>query len=200
MLRERINELSRAFNATKTLEVAMADTLHTIHETLRRTNEKINAIAIAAPEIAITTSYMVHKISMANHLLQKLRYAYKAQRVDIQALSELINNPLLEDVEESSATALNFISPMPGAFKFDFLARRKSHDTKIYRVEAFRPWTNLTNSASLLEYMGSKYIIYNSTANCIQAISEPVQAYVTAKCSQMDYEDSRLSLWHVSNF
>jgi len=192
---DKLTELNRNLNATELLATAMADSLQHVHEVIRRTNEKLNLVAIEAPDIAVTASYIVSKIMMKSSLLAKIRYSFKNQRIDLQALSELLETDWLSDIHEGSVIARNMDSQGSGILRIEFSGRREAKNTGIYRVDPFRYWANLTGSPTLMEYIGERYLMFNTSANCIKAINEPSQPFVSGVCDTKDFEDPRLAQW-----
>lgn len=74
---EKLTTLIREMNATKLVESAVQDNLNQMHEVLRRTNERLNLIAIEAPDVAVTSSYLVGGMMIKSSLLGKLKYSYR---------------------------------------------------------------------------------------------------------------------------
>ena len=78
---------------------------------------------------------------------------------------------------------------------FRIAVRNKSKDTYVYQLYAFNYWDNLTMTPHQMKFDGWKYLIYNSTSNCVKAIEEPRDRGVQEDCATRDWKDPRLSHW-----
>lgn len=56
-------------NATKLVESAVQDNLSQMHGVLGRTNERLNLVAIGAPDVTVTSSYLVGGMMIKSSLL-----------------------------------------------------------------------------------------------------------------------------------
>lgn len=166
-----------------------------MHQVVRQTNEKLNMIAIDSPDPAVTAAYTVSKIVMKSSLLGKIKYGFKSQHIDLQVLSELLETDWLDDIHDGSATQRSFEATGAGTFRLEFAARKEDLHTKVYRIDGIRYWGNLAGAPALMEYTGERYLVHNISSDCVRAIAEPLQPFVSAQCDQQGYVDARLSAW-----
>lgn len=195
VVKKEINKLNDEVNITAKILTATNEGLRTITEMLKQTNERISITAHQNQELAVLSSYIIARIVIYGSHLRRMRYNFKHRRVEFELLAQMIDGDLLDELEESSAVLRRAYSPGAGVFRIEFSARRRAPNVSVYRVDAFRYWSNLTHTPSLMEYSGERYLIYNQTNHCAKAISEPTQDFVTALCVEEGYGDPRLALW-----
>ena len=128
-------------------------------------------------------------------MIRNIKVNFKHKIVDLVSLSQLINSDWLDDLEPSSAIPKSITSSGQGILRLEFTARKRSFTTTLYQVNSFPYWGNLTHRPSKMVYAGPKYLIYNSSSNCVKGVTLPSQHFLSDSCSVENYEDSRLSLW-----
>lgn len=70
-----------------------------------------------------------------------------------------------------------------GILDLEFAGHRRDPTTKVYAVEAFDFWANLTEARpALLHYEGPDNLIYNSSSKCVRGISILKNRFVNAVC------------------
>lgn len=195
IIEKEIHKLNDEVNITSQILTATNDGLKTITDMLKHTNERITVTSHENQELAVLTSYIVAKIVIYGSNLRRMKNTLRHRKFDLELLMELISDKDLDDLEESSMVLKKYSSPAPGVLRIEFSARRRAPDTQVYRVDAFRYWSNLSYTPALLEYSGERYLIYNSSSNCAMAVTEPTQDFVTASCTEPGYGDNRLAQW-----
>lgn len=69
-------------------------------------------------------------------------------------------------------------------------------DTFIYEIATVSYYENATTTPVAMEYHGPKYVIYNSTSECMQGLKDsPTKNSIYAKCDVQKHVDSRLNDW-----
>lgn len=160
--------------------------------------EQIQSFLFSIPRLSVITSSIIAKITLTGAYIERLRVAFRARRPDMLTMSLLFQSDIMLDIDPSSIieNSIAITSPYKDALTFEFTGRIRAPDTAVYRVTAFRFWAELLEDrAKLQEYQGPRYLIHNSSSNCIRGISEPRTSYVTAQCAETDFLDQRLGFW-----
>lgn len=193
---QRLERLEKEVNMTSLIEQATLESMKSLSEIVTHTQKRLSEFVHRFPSLAFTTNYMCSGIVRKGSILNRMRYTAKSRKIDLISVSELLETDVLSDVIPESAVFRKLSSPNPSVIRMEFIARTGDPFTKVYRVNPFRYWTNLTESPTLVEYVGERYLIHNSSNNCVEAIDEPVQMFVTKSCMTKDKTDKRLSAWH----
>jgi len=120
---------------------------------------------------------------------------YEMKSPVLSFLGHLYNMTELKNIGPED-TVLEEISRKSNAtVNFRIAVRNKSKDTYVYQLYAFNYWDNLTMTPHQMKYDGWKYLIYNSTSNCVKAIEESRDRGVQEDCATRDWKDPRLSHW-----
>ena len=164
-------------------------------EVVQHTRHRLSAFVNVFPHIAFSANYLVMKMVTINQHLTKVIYAASRKKVDLYAISSLLKTNQFDDIDEASAHSRPAQSPEPNRLKLEFSGHIVDQTTKVYRVDPFRYWSNLTGTPTLMEYVGEKFLIYNRTINCVKAIDEPPRNFVSDKCETSNGLDKRLSNW-----
>lgn len=193
---EKLKTLTQELNITEITEKAISDTLWSTSEIVKSNSRRLSALAHYFPNLMFTTQYFASHLLSQGSLLAQLRYGPRGRKLNINTLSELLHTDLLEDIEESDVALRNVKSPKPSSLRIEFQARKRDDTTNVYRINPFRIWANLTGMPVLMEYAGERYLIYNQSSNCVRAIEEPTQNFVSETCSISGGKDSRLKIWN----
>lgn len=107
-----------------------------------------------------------------------------------------------DDVDPVSIvpSTIKIDSPAPNIVRFHFVAREKAADLTVYEVNSFRFWNNVEEpfNSVLTEYSGPTYLVYNNIINCAKSIAGiPQNSFVSAFCSEKNYEDQLLTHWTI---
>lgn len=124
-------------------------------------------------------------------------HSFRAKRPDIIALGQLFETDALDTIDEDSIDldSIKITIIAPDSLTVSFVARLKDPATAVYRVKAFKFWSNMLSTPTSNEYVGPEFLTYNKERNCARGISNPSGGYVTAQCNEVDYHDERLSQW-----
>lgn len=158
-------------------------------------NHRLQHLSFLIPRITWTVTFIQTKVAQAAAELQVIASEYSHGRVACKEMATLFNIREIEDIDNQDTRLDSIVKTGPNIFRFNFFVRKKSPDTSVYKVAAFKYWDNLTGIPSLMEYRGYNYLIVNETANCLKAIEEPGQRAVLETCYEANYTDPRLSMW-----
>ena len=103
-------------------------------------------------------------------------------------------------MDSASVTEESVRLTAPAAYELqvEFVARRRSPDTKVYQVSAFTYWGDLLDDKPrLYEYSGPRYLIYNERIDCVKAVMQVDSPYITGQCSEPNFYDNRLASWKI---
>lgn len=111
-------------------------------------------------------------------------------------LARLTQDATLADIKPETTT-LHSVSKIKkgNGIQLKFTAPQRSPRSKVYRIETFDHWTNVTNSPTLLTYTGPTFLVHNSELNCSIGILPPTEPYVLETCSFKNYIDPELQKW-----
>ena len=195
VVEERLEKMNNDMNMTEIAEKAMGASFQAMAEILKHDHNRLSSFINRFPILVFTTNYFVMHIIMKGTTLARMKYGTKQRRLDLPSMSDLTNSDWLSGLEEHSAIIRSMGSPSPSVLRVEFQARERDPTTDVFRVDPFRYWANLTEALVLMEYVGERFLIYNKSSNCIRAIDEPSQQYVTAMCDTPNGIDKRLALW-----
>lgn len=158
----------------------------------------IGFITTTYPELALVSAHIMAKIVEAGANLDRLKISFRIRRPDLQLLSLLTDTNFLDNVDQDGVAKLPIraSSPAPLALDVEFTARRQDITTKVYEVQAFDFWANLTTETPSLQHYGApEYLIYNKTIHCVRGIGQPKGKWINALCQVNGYEDFSLATW-----
>lgn len=194
--KELMNKFGHAFNLTTFLERGVIEIIKNNSITLREQHQ-INHLTQMSTRYTWLATYIETRLLFATADLKSIIEESRHGRVATAALSNLINITEIADIDNRDTAMLSMHMISPQTIRFRFNTRVKSKDTLIYRVHAVKYWDNLTEIPQLMEYQGPKFVVYNTTINCIKGIDEPIERAVSEECSQTNFADPELSTWRV---
>lgn len=182
-------------NATYEAQMKMFDELHKLESLVYANRKDIAFLTASMPKVSWITNVVFGKITekygYMNSIIGKLSEGMIATR----ELGLLMNTTNLRGTDPKDTVAQTISRPYPDTIRFNFIAREKSKDTKVYQVVPINHWSNLTGTPFYMEYIGSEYLIYNSTSNCAKAIRQPSSRIVQEECNEQDWHDPKLNIW-----
>lgn len=132
---------------------------------------------------------------MTGHLLAEIEFTSRGGKINAQALSELLNPKILEDLDPATIILRKLSRPTKESIRIEFLARKIDYRAMVYNVIAFKIYDNLLEKPVLKEYRGKNRVLANRTNNCVKGIHFTVETYTTESCRMRNYSDPRLAVW-----
>lgn len=195
IIETKLDNLNKQLNISSLILSSEDEALRSTTALAKHTQAELAEFVHTFPTLVSTTNFIVMKLLEIHEALSKLIFKTRTTKLDLWAMSVLVNENLFKNVDEDSAHISELTSPGPGVLKIKFAGRNYDNSTKVYRVESFKIWTNLTENPTLIEYVGERFLIHNRTNNCVRAINEPVQPFTTEVCSHKDGLDGNLARW-----
>lgn len=194
-MNNKVIEFENEFNITREIEKGVLESLIGLNMYQRKLENQMQHLAFLMPRISWTSAFIQQKITTSAADLKTVVDEYSHSRVACKELSIFLGLQELADVDNHD-TRFEFIQRLTkNMLHLKFIVRKRSTDTFVYKVAAFRYWDNLTETPSLMEYRGYNYLIHNESSNCLKAIEEPSQAAILEECKDANYTDPRLSIW-----
>lgn len=195
MIEKKLQQLNNELNITELIVNATDNSIRSMSTIIKHTERRLTMMIHVFPEVVFSADYMAMHMSIIYGHLSKLKFGARHKKLELYVLTELLTTKEFDILESSSVRLKRVSSPKENTLEIEFTANRKDPWTLVYRVDAFRYWANLTGKPALMEYTGERFLIYNSSSNCVKAIDEPVQAFVRATCMSEHMDDRRLALW-----
>jgi hypothetical protein len=195
IIERKLEKLNQELNVTELIENSTSESLRSTTEAVKFTQRRLSTFVNQFPELVFATNYLTMRMMGHHEALTKLVFKTRTTRLDLWAVSSLIQENQFTDIDEDSAHISELTSPKTGVLKIQFSGRTYDNTTQVYRVDAFKIWTNLTDDPTLVEYVGERFLIYNQSINCVKAINEPAQTYATESCDQQNGIDPNLAHW-----
>ena len=111
----------------------------------------------------------------------------------------IVNKPLIEKYDYHARNNWN----QPIVMRYSFRTKRQSNDSTILMIYPFEHWDNLAlGPGRLMTYAGPRYVIFNSTNNCVKGIHEDMVGQVSGiqvSCKHTNYFDPQLRRWKIKN-
>lgn len=183
------------FNITHEVQQGILNSLEQLSRDVQDQKRKLNHIVDLLPRITWVSSFLQSRITSAATDIKYITEEFMYGRVSVREMEEMLSLPALEGVRNEDTKFLSISKPHPSVVRFNFIVRETSNDTFGYKVSPFHYWDNLTGDPSWMEYVGAKFLIYNSTSNCIKAVDEPAGNIIDDECNIQNYIDSRLQEW-----
>lgn len=157
--------------------------------------EAIIQLASLMPEVAWLASTLNFNLGASERNLRRAILAAREGFVATTELSEVFNATYLSEILPKDTKILGADSLGNNTYHFRFAVKQRSEDTKVYRIQAFPHWENLTGDKYLMVYNGPEYLIHNSTSNCTRAIDKPILSATYENCREPNYHDPKLLMW-----
>lgn len=195
MLEKKLENLNKELNITELMINATDNSMRQMSNIVKHNERKLTMFLHVFPDVVFAVDYIVLHMSMIHGHLTKMRFNYRHKKADLYVLSDLLNTDEFDVLEPNSVLIRQLTSPRENTLEVEFSANKKDPWTFVYRVDGFRYWANLTGKPALMEYAGERYLIYNTSSNCVKAIDQPTQSFVQVSCANRNVEDKRLALW-----
>ena len=194
---ERIQKFAHQFNVTHEIQQGMIDLIRNNSINIQEQKRQLAQFATLSSRFTWLSTYIETRFMFDTADLKDIIDKYQHRRIAPRAMSNLLNMTEIRYLDEQDTEMISISMLTPQTIRFKFNVRLLSTDTSIYRVHAFKYWDNLTHTPSLMEYQGTKFVIYNSSANCLKGIEEPTERTIIDECTTPDYKDSSVSIWRT---
>ena len=195
LVEKKVQALNDKENVRDIIMTAQTEAIKSMATVVNHTQYKLSSFLNVYPHLAFSANYMAMKMIKLSQNLNRVAYAARRRKMDLFALSILLNSTDFDEIDESSTILRKVKVPTSNRIQIEFIGHTVDPSTHVYRVDPFRFWANLTETPVLMEYTGEKFLIFNQTNNCVKAIDEPTHSYVSDKCEIVDGVDYRLSNW-----
>jgi len=204
--RIEVDTLKMAAKKNSELNNDVAQQLQSIIEATESLRKEVVDMATYNAEAIWSGTDLFYGIHLSSGALDKLAESCENGEVDTEALLYLLDpkrevrtGPINEIRSmRTSRTRLESVRRVDShTIDITFLGEHVSKDNKVYTVEAFDVWVNLTDTPKLTRYIGPKHIIHNKRLNCTKGIqlSDSAQQGIYDSCETADYTDPRLQEW-----
>lgn len=136
-------------------------------------------------------------ISSTAEKLDKIIKACRRGKLATLEVGQMFRDEQLKKTREEHAQLLKATMVGKSSFSLDTAITEVARDASIFEIEAFDHWANLTSKPTRVHYVGAKFLVLNSTANCAKAVGNPTKL-LDEKCDTPDYMDWQLKMWSES--
>jgi hypothetical protein len=191
----RMDRAENILNTTLESQLKMLNEITQIETMLIENKRNLRGITDTMARSTWITNVVFSKIDekygFINDIIGKLAEGMIATR----ELGLLLNMNQLRKIDPRDTVVQSVWQPTNESLRFQFIAREKSDDTKVYQVVSINHWGNLTGEPYFMEYIGSEFLIYNRSSNCAKSIRRPSSRVVQEECTEQDWHDPKLNLW-----
>lgn len=192
----KILKFQHQFNMTHAINAGFLDLVRNNTRSIREQQKQMNYFLTLSNHLTWLSSLIQTRITLSSIDLRTIIDEYAIhRRVATAEMPDLLNITELKSIENIDTEFISVHQIAPNTLRLKFNVGIKSQDTAVYQVHAFRYWDNLTHTPTLMEYQGDKFVIYNSTANCIKGIEEPTSRAVDDYCDTANFSSSNLNTW-----
>lgn len=163
---------------------------HTIME-LNAINTRIGML----PTINILADYIIAKMQDKKQLLNRLYFSLAEGKADLITLAQLFGTVHFDKLLAQDVVITSTKSPSPGVLKIVVNGRIRSNDTRVFKVNAFSHYQNLSGTPVRLDYTGKTMLVKNYSSNCVKSIETDNNEFVQTQCQDNNYRDPALQLW-----
>lgn len=144
-------------------------------------------------DVSWESAGLVNLMSRDKINLQLLASAARKRKLATRALFELTGLPILKDVEDKYTRVSNIKLINTNTIRISAQIPLEYKDSSIVEVIPFTHYVNYTTSATMVEYCGPRYALWNETSKCLVATELEQRNY--NKCTEPNYRDPRLDIW-----
>lgn len=197
LLDQQTQSLNFRLNFTAMEISALRDGQQILAKLVEINIQVLGAAKTQYPRLAVVASDIINRIHLLASLIEISAASMRAGHPDLVSLYQIFDYESLLELDASSlfpescrisVTAVRMLA-------VELTGHRRAVDTAACRVVALNHYANLIEEPVYMEYTGPNYVVYNSTANCAQAITASTAHNVEAFCELRDYLDGSLSSW-----
>jgi len=163
LLREKINtQYDMNGRTVKGLETLIKDVGHV--------TSSLETYANTMAETQWRSGKVQIQFDKSKQALDSLRESCTDGKIDTNALAQLLNIQSLRRIERSETQIQSIQRLDHGTIGLKFLAPIIAEDAKIFRVQPFKHYVNLTTAPTVIDYVGPRLVIHNTTCNCTKGV------------------------------
>jgi len=122
------------------------------------------------PKHVIAFIAMTNKIDRMGDILEVIVDKASEGKIDTKKLTKLLNITDLHSISEEDTSFIKLVKLTNNCVKLVFTGNQASKDTKVYRIDPFKIWTDLADRPRYMKYDGAGLIIHNHTSDCTAAV------------------------------
>jgi len=104
------------------------------------------------------------------------------------------------DIRPENTQFINAEKLRDNTILIEFSTIIESTTTKVYKIDAFDHWINLTEQNPVkVRYIGKDFLIYNSSSRCKRAVLDSEASVIAQHCLENDFSDRSLDLWEPTS-
>lgn len=193
--RQQLEKFQLELNVTNVVQQGMIELIKNNLKSIREQNRHLGHLAKLSAKVSWLASYVQTRMMFATIDLKTIVDELIHHKVATLEMSELLNISDFRGIDNIDTEFISATRLTSQSIQLKFNVRTKSEDSYIYKIHAFRYWENLTETPTLKEYQGERFVVYNATSHCLKGIEEPTQRAVLESCEQKNYIDPSTRLW-----
>lgn len=198
--KEIIESFSKNLEDLKVLEKGMLDSISEINHKVDVNSKKLQELTILLPHVSWTAAYLQMKIVRSHQDIKQLKRKFITGKVGTKELANLLNFTKLEAIDDDQTDFRSVeVDRATDIFTFNFSIRDKKKEMKIYRLDPFKIWLNLTTTPVYAEYYGKPFVLYNKSADCVKGLDDPITKGIIDNCATPHGRDPSITLWRKSD-
>lgn len=162
---------------------------------IRDLNRQMTQFGQLASQITWLSSYIQSRILFATADMRTIIDEFTHRRVATLEVAEIFNLTELRGIDPRETEFISTTLLSSQTLRFVFNVRLTATDTSVYNLHAFRYWDNLTHTPTMMEYHGSRMVVFNKTANCIRGLEENTEQGIMVDCPAFNFVDPNINIW-----
>lgn len=193
--KSRLERLAQRYNQSDEIQKGIIETLSSITKIVYHNRDRIEHLTDRMPHMIWEGAYLQNVIQDAGGKLQYVIDHYqRTGQAATKHMASLWNMTDLKIIDPEDTRIEEIIKLSNATIVIKMAVRNKSPDTRIFRIIPFTFWSNITGDPFLSKYVGSQYLIYNMTSNCMKAIEKPDNTRsVSEECKTKNWKDTKLT-------
>lgn len=196
--RESVRFFQQHVNIAHQVEKGIIENIKHLERNVQEQNKKIAMILELMPKSSWFTAVLHSRIVMSTLHLNRMIEESQRGRLATYEASIIFNMTDFQHVENRDTEFLEIRAITPSTVRISFSVNERAKDTHAYEVIGFRHWEALDKLPQLKEYVGGRYMILNTTSNCIKPIREPKIRGLRDECTESNFVDPRLNKWRLT--
>lgn len=194
-LDEEVTKLQKHANQAYLISRTQDELYRVLARQVDINTKEIHHLAAAFPYHVWTTLYVQNEIRDAALLLERAISSWKSGMVS-NDLGKFLKVEELSEIDAASSTTHYCKRVTKGVIKLRFTTRIIDKRSALLEAEAFRVYSNLSETPCLQEFTGHTHVLLNMTANCTRPLtSKPAGAYTFLTCEQQNYAPNLVNQW-----
>lgn len=192
--RQRIERFETNFNITKYVLDNALSSVETVAKQVSALEQRLGRLSEELPRVIwYFVDAKIHIRATADRLDRVIK-SYRRGKLATFEVGQLFKDDRLKQTKEEHTQLIKASIVGKSTFALDAAVVELYKDTSIFEIEAFDHWANLTTRPIRLHYEGSRYMVYNISANCVRGIESPKKLN-DERCEETDFIDWKLKVW-----